>query len=212
MPGGIATAVTAIICGRLLTGARPLVDARILIFFGIALFVVAMWQLGHLTTAAGESDARWPLIVRGAALGFLFTPINQAAYGDLDPRIAQQASGLINLARQLGGSFGIAVLASFLDSRAALHRTDLVTNLYSTNPAFVQRQHAAAAAMVARGYPQTVAQQLSMKIMDLAVTKQATMLSYNDAWMLILMSFVLVAPAVLILKKPGGHGPAVDAH
>jgi DHA2 family multidrug resistance protein len=211
MPGGIATAVTAIICGRLLNGAEPLVDARALIYFGIALFVVAMWQLGHLTTAAGEADARWPLIVRGAALGFLFTPINQVAYGNLDPRIAQQASGLINLSRQLGGSFGIAVLASFLDSRAALHRTELVTNLYSTNPVFVQRQHAAAAAMVAQGYPQTVAQQLSMKIMDLTVTKQATMLSYNDAWMLILLSFVVVAPAVLILKKPKGHG-AVDAH
>jgi DHA2 family multidrug resistance protein len=119
---------------------------------------------------------------------------------------------LISLSRQLGGSFGIAVLASFLDSRTALHRTELVTNLYSTNPAFVQRQHAAAAAMIGQGYPATVAQQLSMKIMDLTVTKQATMLSYNDAWMLILLSFVLVAPAVLILKRPKGHGAAVDAH
>ncbi|HEY4219298.1 MAG TPA: DHA2 family efflux MFS transporter permease subunit [Gemmatimonadaceae bacterium] len=212
MPGGIATAVTAIICGRLLNGAKPLVDPRALIYLGIGLFVVAMWQLGHLTTAAGEADARWPLIVRGAALGFLFTPINQVAYGNLDPKIAQQASGLINLSRQLGGSFGIAVLASFLDSRAALHRTELVTNVYSTNPLFVERQHATAAAMIAHGYPQTVAQQLSMKLMDLTITKQATMLSYNDAWMLILLSFVFVAPAVLILRKPQGHGPAVDAH
>jgi DHA2 family multidrug resistance protein len=212
MPGGIATAVTAIICGRLLNGAEPLVDARALIYLGIALFVVAMWQLGHLTTGAGEADARWPLIVRGAALGFLFTPINQVAYGNLDPRIAQQASGLINLSRQLGGSFGIAVLASFLDSRAALHRTELVTNMYSTNPLFIERQHAAAAALVARGFPTSVAQQASMKIIDLTVAKQSMMLSYNDAWMLILLSFVLVAPAVLILKKPSGHGPAADAH
>jgi DHA2 family multidrug resistance protein len=66
--------------------------------------------------------------------------------------------------------------------------------------------------MVAQGYPRTVANQLSMKLLDLTVTKQATMLSYNDAWMLILLSFVFVAPAVLILRKPKGHGPAVDAH
>jgi len=208
MPGGIATAVAAIFCGRLLNGERPLADARALIFIGIALFVVSMWQLGHLTTAAGEVDARWPLIVRGLGLGFLFTPINQVAYGNLDPRIAQQASGLINLSRQLGGSFGIAVLATFLDSRAAIHRTGLVTNLYATNPAFMQRQHAAAAALMAQGYPAITAQQTSMKVLDLAVTQQATMLSYNDAWMLILMSFVLVAPAVLILKKPRPVSPA----
>jgi DHA2 family multidrug resistance protein len=161
-----------------------------------------MWQLGHLTTAAGEADAWWPLIVRGVALGFLFTPINQVAYGNLDPRIAQQASGLINLARQLGGSFGIAVLATFLDSRAAIHRTELVTNLYATNPLFAQRQQAAMAALIAKGYPPTTAHQASMKVIDLAVTQQATMLSYNDAWMMILLSFVIVAPAVLILKKP----------
>ena len=51
-----------------------------------------------------------------------------------------------------------------------------------------------------------------MKLLDLAVTRQATMLSYNDAWMLILISFVVVAPAILILKKPSGHGPGGDAH
>ena len=211
LPGGIGTAITVILCGRLLNGAKPLVDARALIYLGIALFVTAMWRLGHLTTSAGEADARFALIIRGVALGFLFTPINQVAYSNLDPRIAQQASGLINLARQLGGSFGIAVLASYLDSRAALHRTQLVTNLYSTNPLFVERQRAAASALVAHGYPQIVAQQASMKVLDLAVTKQSMMLSYNDAWMLILISFVVVAPAVLLLRKPRA-GAAGEAH
>ena len=212
MPGGIGTAVTAIICGRLLNGARPLVDPRALIYLGIALFVVAMWQLGHLTTAAGEADARWPLIVRGVALGFLFTPINQIAYGNLDPRIAQQASGLINLSRQLGGSFGIAVLATFLDSRTAVHRNELVANLYATNPVFVQRQQAAAAAFIAQGMPSNVARTASFKVMDLEVMRQATMLSYNDAWMIILISFVVVAPAVLFLRRPKGGGMVGEAH
>ena len=58
MPGGLATAATALICGRLLTGARPLVDPRVLIALGVAIFVVAMWKLGHLTTNAGEPDVR----------------------------------------------------------------------------------------------------------------------------------------------------------
>ncbi|HYV99187.1 MAG TPA: DHA2 family efflux MFS transporter permease subunit, partial [Gemmatimonadaceae bacterium] len=151
MPGGVATACTAILCGRMLSGARPLVDARILIYIGIVLFIVSMWTLGHLTTAAGESDARWALVVRGAALGFLFTPINQIAYGSIEPRIAQQAAGLINLARQLGGSFGIAVLATFMDHRIAIHRSDLVSGITFNAPAFLERQHAAVSALLARG-------------------------------------------------------------
>lgn len=111
LPGGLGTAVSALICGRILNGPKALVDPRILIFFGVTIFLSAMWQLGHLTTAAGEPDVRMALVFRGFGLGFLFTPINNAAYGNIDPKIAQQASGLINLARQLGGSFGIAILA-----------------------------------------------------------------------------------------------------
>src|SRR5205807_8845124 len=111
----------------------------VLIYLGIALFVLAMWRLGHLTTDAGESDARFALIIRGLALGFLFTPINNVAYGALHPSEAQQASGLINLARQLGGSFGIAVLATYLGSHTQLHRVDLVANLYGNNPLLAER-------------------------------------------------------------------------
>ncbi|HTR77172.1 MAG TPA: DHA2 family efflux MFS transporter permease subunit, partial [Gemmatimonadaceae bacterium] len=212
MPGGIATATVAIICGKLLNGANPLVDARLLIYVGIATFLVAMWQLGHLTTQAGEGDAQLALIIRGAALGFLFTPINQIAYGNLKPSEAQQASGLINLSRQLGGSFGIAVLATFLQSRMQFHRVDLLSNIYATSPELAQRQQAMTSALMAQGYPAIPAHTASYALIDGTVMRQATMLSYNDCWMMILASFVVVAPAVLILHKPKGHAIGGDAH
>ena len=93
LPGGLATAATALICGRLLTGARPLVDPRVLIGIGVAIFVVAMWDLGHLTTNAGEPDVRLALIIRGAGLGFLFTPINNVAYASLKPQRGAAGGG-----------------------------------------------------------------------------------------------------------------------
>jgi DHA2 family multidrug resistance protein len=136
MPGGLATAAMAVLCGRLLTGDKPLADPRALILSGLALMLLAMWTLGHLSTVAGEADARWALIIRGAALGLLFAPINNVAFGSLKPAEAQQASGLINLARQLGGSFGIAVLGAYLTRHIAYHRADLVTNFTPGNPAF----------------------------------------------------------------------------
>jgi DHA2 family multidrug resistance protein len=212
MPGGIATACTAILCGRLLNGRRPLVDARLLIYLGIAIFVLSMWKLGHLTTAAGEADARYPLIVRGVALGFLFTPINNVAYANLKPSEAQQASGLINLSRQLGGSFGIALIGTYLESRTALHRADLVANTYASNPAFVERFQGALAHFIALGYSYLKAQAAAYASIDQALTAQALMLSYNDTWMLILKSFIVTAPAILVIRRPKGRAAAAEMH
>jgi DHA2 family multidrug resistance protein len=151
LPGGLATAAVAVVCGFLLNGDRPKADARVLILLGMALMLWSMWDLGHLTSAAGEVDARHALIIRGAALGLLFTPINNVAFGSLEPQEAQQASGLINLSRQLGGSFGIAVLGTYLTRHTQYHRADLVQNFYAGNPAFEERFRMLVTGFQARG-------------------------------------------------------------
>ena len=213
LPGGLATATTALICGRLLTGARPLVDPRVLIGIGVAIFVAAMWDLGHLTTAAGEPDVRLALIIRGAGLGFLFTPINSVAYASLQPHEAQQASGLINLARQLGGSFGIAILATYITVHTQVHRVDLITNVYPGQRLVDERVQALTANLVRHGYGPDAAHRGAIALLDQQVMREASMLSYNDAWMLLLISFLLVAPAILLLRRPrGGAAAPADAH
>lgn len=213
MPGGVATAVMALLCGRLLTGDKPLVDPRALILCGMALMLVAMWTMGHLSTMAGEADARYALLIRGAALGLLFTPINNVAFGNLRPEEAQQASGLINLARQLGGSLGIAALGAYLTRHIAYHRADLMTNLSPGNPIFAQRFDGLVATLSAQGLTLADAQHRALAILDGTMMRQAAMLAYNDAWMLLLISFICVAPAVFLLRKPQSRrGPAVDAH
>jgi MFS transporter, DHA2 family, multidrug resistance protein len=213
MPGGIATAVMAVICGRLLSGKTPLVDPRWMILGGMSLMMVAMWTLGHLSTSAGEADARYALIIRGASLGLLFTPINNVAFGSLEPHEAQQASGLINLARQLGGSFGIAVLGSYLTRHIAYHRADLLTNLYPWNPAFVERFDLLVGGFTSRGFSLADAQQRALAAIEGITMRQASMQAYNDAWFLLLASFVCVAPAVLLLRKPrAAQAAPADAH
>jgi MFS transporter, DHA2 family, multidrug resistance protein len=205
MPGGIATAVTAVICGLLLNGPRPKVDPRLLIAMGVALFVVSMWDLGHLTTSAGEADVRLALIVRGAGLGFLFTPINNVAYASLKPSEAQQASGLINLSRQLGGSFGIAILATYVTVHTQVHRVDLLANVYPGNPLVDERLRLLAANLVSHGYDLESARRGALALLDQETMRQAAMLSYNDAWMLLLLTFVCVSPAILLLRKARGR-------
>ncbi len=211
LPGGLATALSAVICGRLLSGNK--VDGRYLIVLGVVIFGVAMWQLGHLTTAAGEPQARAALFVRGLGLGFLFTPINNVAFGGIDPKDAQQSAGLINLARQLGGSFGIAILSTYVQDQTQYHRVNLVSYVTAANPQVAQRTTALAANLVAHGFSPDAAQHAAVGALDQIVSRQASMMAYNDAWLLILLVFVVASPAILLLRRPkSGGAPAADAH
>ncbi|MEP6991665.1 MAG: DHA2 family efflux MFS transporter permease subunit [bacterium] len=213
LPGGLATGASALLCGKLLNGRKPMVDARILIAGGIFLFAFSMWKMGHLTTVAGESDVRAALIVRGAGLGMLFTPINNVAYASVEPFEAQQAAGLINLSRQLGGSFGIAVLANYVTKHMEYHRSDLVSNIVTGDYMTDQRLQLLTRGFVGKGMAAVDAQHAALQALNGQVTQQAWMLSYNDAWLFVLIVFIMVSPAILLLRKPGGHMemPA-DAH
>lgn len=212
LPGGLATAATALFCGRLLNGPKPLADARLLILIGMGLFMWSMWDLGHLTTLAGEPDTRAALLIRGAGLGFLFTPINNVAYASLKPSEAQQAAGLINLSRQLGGSFGIAILANYLTTHTDRHRADLVSNLTTGSVLTDARVLQLTRGFLARGLSAAEAQTRALKVLDGQVQAQASILSFNDAWLLLLLTFAVVAPAVFLLRRPKGPAAAVDAH
>ena len=212
LPGGLGTAVSAIICGRILSSPKPILDSRVLIFIGFTLFVFSMWDLGHLTLAAGEPEVRMALLLRGFSLGFLFTPINNAAYGNIDPKIAQQASGLINLARQLGGSFGIAILGTYLTNQTQFHRVHLLGYVYRGNPALESRLTALQNVFMGHGMNAIAAQGAAIGTIDRTVMRQATMLAYNNSWMLLLVAFILTAPAILLIRKPRAAAAPVDAH
>ncbi len=213
LPGGLATAAAAMICGRLNSLPGRPVDPRLLILSGMAIFMVSMWQLGHLTTASGEPDTRVALIVRGLGLGFLFSTLNGVVFAALKPQEVQQASGLINLARQLGGSFGIAFLNTYIYNMGAYHRVNLVSNLYAGNPLYDQRIAGATARLIANGSSATDAHMGALRVLNGTVMAQASTMSYNDAFLLLGLSFVVAVPAVFLLRKPkkgaaaggGGH-------
>jgi DHA2 family multidrug resistance protein len=209
LPGGLGTAVAVLVCGRLLGTSR--VDARLLILIGFVIFVYAMWNLGHLSMSVGESEFRMGLLLRGVALGFLFTPINNAAFGSVEPRDAQQASGLINLARQLGGSFGTALISTYVVNMTQFHRVNLLGEIRNGNTVLDGRLHALASNFINQGYSQTDAQGAALASVSNTLTNQATMMAYNNCWILILLVFVITSPAILLLRKPRRGGVPAEA-
>ena len=213
LPGGLATGVAVVFCGRVLNGKKVMVDPRILITIGIAIFVLSMWMLGHLTTQSGEPDTRLGLIIRGLGLGFLFTPINFIVFASLKgPEIAQ-GSSFINLARQLGGSFGIAVLNTYITNMTAYHRASIVANIYPGSQEFALRQTSIAQSFVTHGGDNLVhAQAAALYALNTIVQRQAATMAYNNAFILLGVTFALAVPAVFLLRKPRGGGPAAGGH
>ncbi|HEY5086461.1 MAG TPA: hypothetical protein VII66_03795, partial [Gemmatimonadaceae bacterium] len=109
--------------------------------------------------------------------------------------------------------FGIAILSTYVTTHTALHRADLVSNLYSTNPLLIARQHGVISGLIGQGMPAVTAVQTWYAMLDGEVTRQAAMLSYNDAWIMIMLTFVVVSPAILLLRAPGiRKGPAPEMH
>jgi DHA2 family multidrug resistance protein len=212
LPGGIATAVSAMLCGRLLSLPGKKIDARILIAIGVCLFLWSMWDLGHLTVMSGEPDTRLALIIRGFGLGFLFTPINNVIFAALKGPEVAQGSSFINLCRQLGGSFGIAVLNTYIVDMEHFHRNDLVTNLNSASHLYAERLHSISALLLTHGYSAAEAAVAAVSVVNGQLQQQAAVMSFNDGFMLLGISFIFASPAILLLKVSKNAPPPGAGH
>ena len=203
MPGGFVIMLLLPLVGFLLSKYSP----RWLLVFGL---VVLSLSLFHMTTFDLQIDFRSTAMARvlqAAGMAFLFVPINTAAYAFLPRDKNNAASGLMNLARNVGGSVGISVVTTMLDRRTQIHRTDLVKNLAATNPSLMARIHGAARAMEIHGASAVSATQQAYALIQRSVDRQATMLAYIDCFWFLGVVILLMVPTVFLMKKskPGGE-------
>src|SRR5271167_713056 len=147
MPGGFTIMLLLPLVGFLLSRYSP----RWLLFFGL---VVLSGSLFHMTGFDLDMDFKTVAVARmfqAAGLAFLFVPINTSAYAFLPRDKNNAASGLMNLARNIGGSVGISVVTTLLARRTQFHQVRLMENLTAANPAFQSRLHGMAGTFSAGG-------------------------------------------------------------
>ena len=121
-PAGLAILVGIGICGALIQKGF---DPRILIGVGIATFMLANWDLGHLSPQSDAHSTLMGQVLRGLGIGFLFIPVSVSAYSTLKGAQIAQGTALWNLSLQLGGSLGIAALNTYVVNMTAYHRAVL---------------------------------------------------------------------------------------
>ena len=209
LPGGFASLTSIVFCAVISSNPKATVDARLLTFIGIVLSVCGMWGLAHLNAQSGAPDTFWPLLVRGASMGFLFIPANTLAIGSLSKDEVNQGTGLLGLARQLGGSVGIAILATFFQNQQHINRANLVGYLTPSHPAYTDRLSGLTGALVAGGYSPADAQTGALGLIDRTLTQQVFAMSFNDSFLMLMFISAAMIPTLLLLKKPKpGAAPA----
>ena len=142
-----------------------------------------------------------PLMIRGAGLACLMVPLNAMAVAGLQPRDIPQGVALNNMMRQLGGSFGIAIINNYIAHRAAIHRTDLISNIYSGGQQFTERYNQIFQGLQSKLPVAANLQQQTYRVIELSVMKQTYMLSYLDAFLYATLFILIAFPLIFFTRN-----------
>jgi MFS transporter, DHA2 family, multidrug resistance protein len=203
-PRGIGAVVSMILVGRLIGK----IDARYLIMFGFAVVGYSTYLLADINLEISISSIVWPQIIAGLAMGFVFVPLTVMATGTLSNEQIGNATGIFNLMRNVGGSFGIAAVTTMLARSAQVHQAMMVSHLTPYDPEFQQRVGDLAGVLNGAGNLMTGQQQAYGAIYQTLV-RQANLLAYIDNFRFLAFMCLICFPAALLFKRVrNGRRPA----
>ncbi len=197
-PGGLAIIACMPLVGFLIAK----VQARWLVIFGLLVSAYGTFMMSHFNLEVDFRHALISRIIQSAGLAFLFVPINTMAFAQIARERTSYATGLINLARNIGGSAGIATMTTMLARGEQLHQNVLVGHITPLNPAY--NDFMAGASQVLNGVAPAQAMLYGL------VQRQAAMLAFIDNFRLIAYVFLAIIPLMLLMRRTDPHkGPMV---
>jgi MFS transporter, DHA2 family, multidrug resistance protein len=205
MPGGLVIIALLPLVGRMLARTDP----RPMMVFGLCLLATAMFYMTHFDLELGFRNVVLARLIQGGGMAFLWVPINTVAYSYLPREKNNAASGLINLARNVGASMGISYVTTMLYRREQFHQDRLAAHLSPANPRLQQMLQGTTTALKAHSGGSRALQQ-AYALLQFNVQRQASMLSYIDNFRVLAIVSLCLIPLVFLVKKPrSGGGIAV---
>ena len=198
IPAALTTAFMMPIIGQLLQKGVPqqyLVAGGMLVFFGFT-----FWGYKILTPDTAADNFFWMLILRGIGMGMLFIPITTLSLSTLKGQQIGQGAAFTGMMRQLGGSFGIAAITTYMSRQNVVHWSALITHLDVNNVNVQQRVSAIQHGFMVKGIPANIALKDAYKALNYSVMKQASVLSYMDVFLWLGIMFLICVPFVLLVK------------
>ena len=175
-------------------------DLRLMLGIGIGLFAVAMYLTAQLTNQAGFVELFVPQVVRGIALMMCYIPANIIALSSVPQEKLKNSAGLYNLTRDLGGAIALATIGTLMNSRLHFHWNRLIEAINPARPA-VQHYLDMQANRLDPSVPGD-AGRAAVKLLANLVQREALVLTYNDAIMLIGGLFLAALFMMPLVRRP----------
>jgi DHA2 family multidrug resistance protein len=208
MPGGVAMLLMMPIAGGLSSRVQP----RIMMAFGMACVALAMWHSTTIDAGTSFNYFAWIRVLQVIALPLLFVPINTVAYAGLRPQDTGQASSLINVARNLGGSIGISMASTVLTQRSQFHQSRLVEHITPTSVTYQYWLDRITKHFAELGFGAAQAKARAIGWIGQTVAAQSTLLSYLDVFWGAAIFAALMVPVTMSLKNVDLGGERPVAH
>ena len=200
MSRGLAMVISMPLAGRLFNKVGP----KILVLTGFILSVISSVQIGSMSLNMGLWDVFWPQFTQGIGFGFIIVSLMTSSLITLDNKFKIDGAGLFNLMRQVGGSIGIAILATMVDNNIQMAHSVLAQNIGNNTQTMMSLRHAARITHSGLFYPAT---QKVLALINGMVTRQSTMIAFNLAFIFMAVCFAVTIPVIFLLK---GSGAAKD--
>jgi DHA2 family multidrug resistance protein len=198
-PGGLVVIIFMPLVGTLLHRFEP----RWLVIYGVVVSASGLLIMSRFNLYIDLRTAVWSRMVQSAGMAFLFVPISVAAVRMVPRDRMNYATGLFNLARNIGGSSGIATVTTLLALRGQMHQQNLVSHLTPYDPAYRDAIGRATALLHAHGASLPDAARKAHGLLYGNMLRQAAMLSFADAFWVMAVLFALIIPLMFLMKRTG---------
>jgi DHA2 family multidrug resistance protein len=211
LPVGILLGITSPIAGVI----TDKFSAKGPVIVGLSLMAFTLYKFSFLSLFSMHAQIMFPLYIRGVAMALIFSPLTTIAISEITNQKMAQASGLINVIRQVGGSFGVAIFGTILTRRTILHGQNYAEQLNQYSETFKQTmmrlQHFASQA-IGGTVSESIARAQGLIIRF--VEQQAFIQAVDDVFLI--ASFILIISVIPVfflrshLKKNGKRLAPVD--
>ncbi len=196
-PGGFATLIAMPIAGRLITRTNP----KGLLGFGIIVAAYSTYLMSQFNLAADFNTIIWPRVVLGVGMGFIFIPLTTMTMSGIRKEEMGNATGIYNLLRNLGGSFGVAFVTTMIARRAQVHQNHLVEHLTPFDTRYQIASSQLSQALQQKGFDAVTSQNAGLSGLYGQLLRQASMLSFNDAFYLISILMICTFPLLIFMRR-----------
>ena len=210
----VLSGVPAVLMMPLLPRLLARVDFRVLVITGLAFFAGSCMLDIHLSAQSVGHDFTASQLLRGVGQMLCMFPLNQASMAAVTREESGDAAGIYNMARNLGGSVGLAVIGTFIDRHENLHASRLGEALNENSPLVQARVAASAASHLAQVGDAALARLQALKEIALQIQQQAAVMTYSETFYVLGLALLLCIPLALLLKTPRpGQAPTTnEAH